>query len=103
MEQIYQKENESSPFLVLFSDGKKALLPFSCIKKGDIAQILIGTSRQYVSSPERTHGGWISPDKLAKNHGILLSNLIKKKFNSLFWRNCLSKALTCLPIKLSFQ
>ena len=81
-----KRKMKSSPFLVLFSDGKKALLPFSCIKKGGIAQILMGTSRQYVSSSECTYGGWISADKLGKNHGILLSNLIKKKFNSLFWR-----------------
>ena len=75
-----------TPFLVSFSDGKKALLPFSCLKKDGIAPILMGTSRQYVSSPECTYGGWISSDKLDNNHAILLLNLIKKKFNNLFWR-----------------
>ena len=75
-----------SPFLVFFSDGKKALLPFSCLKREGLAPILMGTARLYVSSPECTYGGWISKDKLDTNHAILLSNLIKKKFNNLSWR-----------------
>ena len=75
-----------TPFLVLFSDGKKALLPFSCLKKEGLAPILTGMTRQYISSPEWTYGGWISADKLDNNHVILLSNLIKKKFNNLSWR-----------------
>jgi len=75
-----------TPFLVLFSDGKKALLPFSCLKREGLAPILMGTTRLYVSSPECTYGGWISADKLDNNHAILLLNLIKKKFNNLSWR-----------------
>jgi hypothetical protein len=75
-----------TPFLVKFSDGKKALLPFSCITKEGIIPILTGTRNLYVSSPECTYGGWISSDKLDKDHGILLLNLIKKKFNNLFLR-----------------
>ena len=75
-----------TPFLISFSDGKKALLPFSCLKKDGLAPILMGTSRQYVSSPEWTYGGWISSDKLDNNHAILLLNLLKKKFNNLSWR-----------------
>jgi CelD/BcsL family acetyltransferase involved in cellulose biosynthesis len=75
-----------TPFLILFSDGKKALLPFSCLKKGGLAPIIMGTSRLYFSSPECTYGGWISAEKLSNNHALLLSNLIKKKFNNLTWR-----------------
>jgi len=75
-----------TPFLVFFSDGKIALLPFSCLTEEGIKPILLGTRRSYVSSPECTYGGWISSDKLDNNHAILLLNLIKKKFNNLFWR-----------------
>ena len=75
-----------TPFLVMFSDGKRALLPFSCLAEGGAIPILIGTRRQYISSPECTYGGWISVDELNINHAILLSNLIKKKFNNLIWR-----------------
>ena len=75
-----------SPFLVLFSDGKKALLPFSCLRRDGLVPMLMGTTRFYVSSPECTYGGWISADKLDNNHAMLLSNMIKKKFNNLSWR-----------------
>ncbi len=75
-----------TPFLVLFSDDKKALLPFSCLIKKGLAPILMGTSRLYISSPECTYGGWISADKLSNSHAILLSNIVKKKFNNLSWR-----------------
>ena len=75
-----------TPFLVKFSDGKRALLPFSCLTEEGIIPILMGTRRLYFSSPECTYGGWISTDKLDNNHAILLLNLVKKKFNNLFWR-----------------
>ncbi len=75
-----------TPFLVSFSDGKKALLPFSCVIKEGLTPILMGTTRLYVSSPECTYGGWISADKLDNNHAIVLLNLMKKKFNNLSWR-----------------
>ena len=75
-----------SPFLVSFSDGKKALLPFSCRKNEGLTPILTGSTRLYISSPECTYGGWISANELGTNHAILLLNLIKKKFNNLSWR-----------------
>ena len=75
-----------TPFLVLFSDGKKALLPFSCLRREGLTPILMGTTIFYLSSPEITYGGWISADKLNNSHAILLSNLIRKKFDNLCWR-----------------
>ncbi len=84
---VYTKRKMSlTPFLVNFSDGKKALLPFSCITKEGIIPILMGARRCYISSPECTYGGWISSDELDNNHGLLLLNLIRKKFNNLFLR-----------------
>lgn len=83
----YTKRKMSlTPFLVMFSDGKRALLPFSCLTEEGVIPILMGTRRLYISSPECTYGGWISTDKLDNNHAILLLNLVKKKFNNLFWR-----------------
>ena len=75
-----------TPFLVSFSDGKKALLPFSCLKKEGLTPILMGITKFYISSPECTYGGWISADELDENHAFLILNLIKKKFNNLSWR-----------------
>jgi Acetyltransferase (GNAT) domain len=75
-----------TPFLVEFSDGNRALLPFSCLTKEGVMPILIGTRRLYVSSPECTYGGWISADKLDCSHALLLLNLVERKFNNLFWR-----------------
>ena len=69
-----------TPFLFRFSDGKTALLPFSC------KRILRGLAKQYISSPAGTFGGWISKDGLNINHGKLLVDHICKKFGSIIWR-----------------
>jgi hypothetical protein len=83
----YTKRKMSlTPFLIQFSDGKRALLPFSGLTKEGILPILVGTRHLYVSSPECTYGGWISTDKLDSNHGLLLLKLIEKKFGNLFLR-----------------
>lgn len=74
-----------APSLVLFSDGKKALLPFSCLRRNGLVPVFIGTAKQYISSPDRTYGGWISSDNLCHNHAVLLLNLIRKKFANLVW------------------
>jgi hypothetical protein len=93
-----------APFLILFSDGKRALLPFSCLKQDGIAQILNGTTRLYVSSPECTYGGWISSDQLDNNHAMLLLNLIKKKFSNLSWRlNPYDNTIMESGIKISYE
>jgi hypothetical protein len=75
-----------TPFLVIFSDGKRALLPFSCLTKEGVMPILMDTRRLYISSPECTYGGWISKDKLEVDHVILLLSLLEQKFKNLFWR-----------------
>ena len=75
-----------TPYIVTFSDGKKALLPFSCFLEAGIIPALLGTKKMYLSSPECTYGGWISADKLDSNHAVLLLNLIKAKFPNFFWR-----------------
>ena len=83
----YTKRKMSlAPFLVVFSDGKRALLPFSCLTEDGLMQLLMGTRKLYVSSPDCTYGGWISSDKLEADHAILLLNLLKRKFKNLFWR-----------------
>jgi hypothetical protein len=75
-----------TPLLVMFSDGKSALLPFSCLTEEGVMPILTGTRKLYVSSSECSYGGWISSDKLLSNHAILLVNLVKQKFKNLIWR-----------------
>lgn len=68
------------PKLVLFSDGKKALLPISAQK------IYKGMLKQYVSSPASTFGGWISLDKLSVEHADLLVDFLTEKISNLSWR-----------------
>ena len=71
---------QPKPILITFSDGKKALLPFSR------QRILRGLSKQYISSPAGTFGGWISQDKLNINHGQLLVDYSCRKLDSIIWR-----------------
>ena len=68
------------PKLLLFSDGKKALLPLSC------SQSLKGLIKNYVSSPAGTYGGWISADAIAVHHAILITDFLTKRLGKLFWR-----------------
>lgn len=78
---IYTKgEICPEPILVSFSDGKKALLPLS-------SQIFLkGLTRQYLSSPAGTFGGWISLDNLYEEHSNLLINYLFDTFNNFVWR-----------------
>jgi len=68
------------PQIVIFNDGKRAILPLSYQKN------LKGLVKRYFSSPAGTFGGWISADDLDKNHGILLAEVLTKKHNNLIWR-----------------
>ncbi len=71
---------QPKPLLITFSDEKRALLPFSS------RRILRGLSRQYLSSPAGTFGGWISLDELTASHGQLLVDYIYLKLGSIVWR-----------------
>ena len=66
--------------IVLFSDGKKALLPFS------VQRVMRGLARQYVSSPAGTYGGWISLDGISEQHTVLLCKYVMSQYQDLVWR-----------------
>jgi hypothetical protein len=69
------------PKLVIFSDGKEAILPL-CGKKQYQGLVDI-----YFSSVEGCFGGWISTDNLGIKHAVLMSEFLTKKLNgSLIWR-----------------
>ena len=68
------------PKLIMFTDGKKAILPLSYRKT------LKGLVKSYISSPAGTFGGWISTDELTVEHGKLLTNYLVDKHKNLFWR-----------------
>lgn len=68
------------PKLVIFTDGKKALLPLSYQNN------LKGLIKNYISSPAGTFGGWISVDGIDTNHAILLTKFLNEKLSSLVWR-----------------
>jgi len=68
------------PRVIIFSDGKKALIPLSCQKL--YKQLLW----QYVSSPAGTFGGWISNDALEVGHAELLARWMIVNLGNLVWR-----------------
>lgn len=67
------------PMLVLFSDGKRALLPLSVQKQ------FRGFVNKQLSSPAGTFGGWLSCHPLDMAHAGLLVNYLRKTKN-LCWR-----------------
>ncbi|MBN2396499.1 MAG: GNAT family N-acetyltransferase [Candidatus Atribacteria bacterium] len=71
---------QPDPQIIFFSDGKKALLPFSYTKQYH------GILKNYISSPGGTFGGWISGDILSKDHIRILLNYIKRKHKNIIWR-----------------
>ena len=78
---IYTKgKMHPDPKLVIFTDGKKALLPLSYQRR------VKGLVKNYVSSPAGTFGGWISTDGLTIEHGRLLANYLTEKLGNLVWR-----------------
>ncbi len=66
--------------VIEFSDGRTALLPFSCEMGGG------GLLRKYLSSPAGTFGGWLSLDSLSEVHGGLLFRHILRNYRNLVWR-----------------
>ena len=71
---------QPDPKLVIFTDGKTALLPLSYYRE------LKGLIKNYISSPAGTFGGWISEDELVTKHGFLLIDLLTKRLGNLVWR-----------------
>jgi hypothetical protein len=67
------------PKLIIFSDGKTALLPLSSSKT------LKGILKNYISSPAGTFGGWISTDPLRTEHAELLT-IYLTKLRTITWR-----------------
>jgi hypothetical protein len=67
------------PLLVMFTDGKKALLPLSC------AMWPGGCGKSFVSSPDGTYGGWIAVDPIGREHAILMKEFLTKELGHLFW------------------
>lgn len=63
--------------LLIYSDGKKVLLPLSRSKRRFL--------KTYITSPAGTYGGWLSSDTLTELHASLLVDYLSK-FRNLFWR-----------------
>ncbi len=79
---VYKKGSYyPAPRLIMFSDGKKAIIPLS--RYGKHCKGLI---KDYISSPAWTYGGWISKDNLKNEHAELLSNYMLSKCGNLYWR-----------------
>lgn len=76
-EQYTKGKISSEPILIIFSDNKTALLPFS------YNSFLKGIIKLQISSPAGTFGGWISDSDLTLEHATLLINLILKKYSNL--------------------
>lgn len=67
--------------VVIFSDGQKAVLPFSSREQRAMDQ-----GKEYVSSPEGTYGGWISSSNLSLKHAQLLTGYMLNKCGTVLWR-----------------
>jgi len=82
--EIWQRHTKGrikpAPRLVVFSDGKKALLPFS------VFTTLLRRTKKYLSSPAGTFGGWISTDQLQDQHLEPMLNFISNEYKNLTWR-----------------
>ncbi|NIN06760.1 MAG: GNAT family N-acetyltransferase, partial [Armatimonadetes bacterium] len=71
-----------NPLLVMFTDGKKALLPLS-YKMWESA----GASGKYFeSSANGNYGGWIAVDPLGTEHAILMKEFLTQELGYLFWQ-----------------
>jgi hypothetical protein len=74
-----QGDLRPNPLLVLFSDGKEALLPLSC------AMWSGGSGKSFVSSADGTYGGWIAVDPIGREHAILMMEFLTTELGHLFW------------------
>lgn len=69
-----------SPRLVIFSDGRRALLPLSA------QRVARGLVRRHFSSPAGTFGGWLTADQLTAAHAELLARYMVERVGNLVWR-----------------
>ena len=99
------------PRIVTFSDGNRALLPFSfhLTVHGEgpgrrrsplISGPLDGYEKTYVSSPAGTYGGWLSDGPLTEAHAGLLLGHIKDNFGRLTMR---LNPFSCLSMGAGFE
>jgi hypothetical protein len=65
--------------IITFSDNSSAIIPLAKIVHAG------GLYKTYVSSPAGTFGGWVSKDKLSKEHAVLLTGYILS-LDNIFWR-----------------
>ena len=72
-----ESEMVPDPQMIIFSDGKCALVPFSAQK---------GFLKTFFSSPAGTYGGWISTHVLNAEHTQLLSEYMIHLKGAIFWR-----------------
>jgi len=80
---FYESSNRKmipEPRLILFSDGKSAVIPLSYTLS------FKGLVKNYCSTPEYLYGGWISKDHLSAEHARLLADYMLKKCGNLRWR-----------------
>lgn len=63
------------PRMIVFSDGKTALLPFS-IRKHDNKHIL---------SAAMSYAGWMSAENIGKEHEELLADYLTRDIENIFW------------------
>jgi hypothetical protein len=75
-----QGDLRPNPLLVLFSDGKEALLSLSC------AMWPGGSGKSFVSSPAGTYGGWIAVDPIGREHAILMKEFLTTELGHLWWQ-----------------
>jgi len=68
-----------APELAIFSDNKKALIPFS-------VQLRKGLSKTYFLTADGQFGNWISLDGIDREHALLLIRYIDKRCKNLVWR-----------------
>lgn len=78
--QINPDDIRSIAKVIVFSDQKKALIPFA------LRQRAKGLMNTYTCSIEGTFGGWISADELEIEHVTLLVNYLKSFDGNLAWR-----------------
>ncbi len=73
-----ERKNIAEAYLIHFSDGKNAVIPYVYQSKYK------GFDKRLLLSPAGTFGGWISKNILTKTHAILLFKFLKGK--STIWR-----------------